>query len=211
MQHVVRMHVYPVHYQVEQPRSFSPLQLLIRIIAFGALAIVGISLGGVFMFAYLALPLVAAVRISARGGAEYVQEDGPRIVGMLRWLGAIAAWVGLTTDRLPIATYAETVVLDVERTARPTAGSAMWRIVTGLPSAFVLSILCWFGVFVWLWAALTILFVRRVGDRTFGYLTGLQRWSARLLAYQASLVDEYPPFSFDAPQDRFPRAQVTGV
>lgn len=28
------------------------------------------------------------------------------------------------------------------------------------------------------------------------YLLGLQRWSVRMLAYQACLTDAYPPFSF---------------
>ena len=42
--------------------------------------------------------------------------------------------------------------------------------------------------------------LRTRGPAAFNYLVGLQRWSIRLLAYQASLVDEYPPFSFaDAP------------
>ncbi len=63
----------------------------------------------------------------------------------------------------------------------------------------MLAILCWIGVFVWLWAALSILLFERVGPDAFGYLVGLQRWSIRLLAYQASLVDEYPPFSFTEP------------
>ncbi len=50
-------------------------------------------------------------------------------------------------------------------------------------------------MFVWAWAALSILLWERVGPGAFDYLVGLQRWSIRLLAYQASLVDEYPPFS----------------
>jgi hypothetical protein len=67
----------------------------------------------------------------------------------------------------------------------------------------------WLGVFVWLWAALSILLFQRVGPHAFGYLVGVQRWSVRLLAYQASLVDEYPPFSFsDAPPAALPRADV---
>jgi len=69
------------------------------------------------------------------------------------------------------------------------------RVITGLPSALALGFLCWIGVFVWMWAALTILFAERVGPGALAYLTGLQRWSVRLLVYQAGLVDAYPPFS----------------
>ena len=31
----------------------------------------------------------------------------------------------------------------------------------------------------------------------YNYLRGVLRWQARLLAYMASLVDEYPPFALD--------------
>jgi hypothetical protein len=101
------------------------------------------------------------------------------------------------------------VTLEIQRTALPTPSSALWRVVTGLPSALVLAILCWIGVVVWLWAALTVLFTERVGRGAFNYLVGLQRWSIRLLAYQASLVDEYPPFSFsDVPPASLPTARA---
>lgn len=52
------------------------------------------------------------------------------------------------------------------------------------------------GMLVWLWAALSILFTLHVGGGAFHFLEGLQRWTMRLLVYQASLVEAYPPFSF---------------
>jgi hypothetical protein len=192
------MSSYPVHYRVEQPTApASPLQLLIRIAAFCVLGMLGISFGSIFALAYVGLPVLAAIRISDRGAAAYVEGDGPRIAGALRWFAAVAAWAGLVSERLPARRPDETIVLEIEAgRAHLTAGAAMWRLITGLPSALVLCFLGWLGVFVWLWAALSILIARRVGPHAFDYLVGLQRWSIRLLAYQASLVDEYPPFSF---------------
>ncbi len=204
------MSAYPVHYAIERPAHFSRLQLLMRIIAFCALGLVGLSFGSLFAFAFLALPVFAAARLAAtRDPGAYQAEDGPRIVGALRWVAAVSAWTGLISDQLPIRSPSETLRLEVGTTSHPTPASAMWRLLTGLPSALVLAILCWLGLFVWLWAALSILFVQRVGPHAFEYLVGLQRWSIRLLAYQASLVDEYPPFSFaDTPPPMLPTARA---
>src|SRR5690606_8528032 len=203
---------YPVHYSVERPLRFSRINLLIRVVAFLAIGVLGLSFGTVFLFAYLAFPVIAASRLA--GAAEpgaYLQKDGPRVVAALRWLAAICAWAGLVAERLPTRSPAETVTLELDETWHRTAtpSSAIWRIVAGLPSALVLAILGWLGAFVWLWAALSILFTERVGPGAFNYLVGLQRWSIRLLAYQASLVDEYPPFSFSDPAPELPAARAT--
>jgi hypothetical protein len=204
------MSTYPVHYSIERPAEFSRLQLAARLIAFIVLGLVGISFGTLFLIAYLALPVYAATRLSGgRSAPEYVDRDGPRVLGLLRWLAAISAWAGLIAERFPERSPTEIVKLEVEGTAHPTASSALWRVITGLPSALLLAVLCWLGCLVWLWAALSILVRRRVGTWTFDYLVGLQRWSLRLLAYQASLVDAYPPFSFaDPPPPALPTARV---
>lgn len=188
---------YPLHYHVAPPLRFTRLQLLIRFVAFCALGAIGLSFGAVLICAYLALPVIAAVRVSSRGSEAYVDGDGPHVFRALRWFAAVSAWVGLITDQLPSKTPEETVTIDIDTTVRPqpTPSSAIWRVVSGLPSAFALCILGCIGAVVWLWAAVSILFVQRVGRGAFHYLVGLQRWSIRLLAYQASLVDEYPPFA----------------
>lgn len=186
---------YPVRYQVERTPRFTRLQLLVRFLAFCALGVLGVSFGTIFAFAYLALPIFAAARLAGDRGDPYVTADGPRVVGVLRWFAAVSAWAGLVVERLPGRAPDETVRLHVDFTARPTSASAVTRILYGLPSALVLSILGCVGAFVWLWAALGVLFRERIGSGAFDYLVGLQRWSLRLLAYQASLVDEYPPFS----------------
>jgi hypothetical protein len=202
---------YPVHYSVRQPERFTRLQLLIRVVAFIALGAVGLSFGSFFMFAYLALPVYAASRLASRDDASaYLDEDGPRVVKALHWFAALCAWAGLITDTLPSRQPGEAVSLQVENTAaRPTAPSAIWRVLVGLPSALILMLLYCVGGFVWLWAALSILFTERVGRGAFEYLVGLQRWTVRLLAYQASLVDEYPPFSFSDIPSALPEATTT--
>jgi len=204
------MTTYPVHYSVDRPARFARLQLAIRFIAFMALGVLGLSFGTVFLFAYLALPVYAASRLGGRDPEGYARHDAPRILNALRWYAALAAWAGLTAEHLPGRSPGEIVHMEIEGVA-PThsAGQALARVIYGVPSALVLALLCWVGMFVWLWAALSILFVQRVGEGAFGYLVGLQRWTMRLLAYQASLVDDYPPFSFsDAPPPALPEARV---
>jgi hypothetical protein len=188
--------VYPVHYSVTPPARFTRLQLFIRLVAFCAIGVIGLSFGMIFMFGYLALAVFAATRLASRQADEYLAQDGPRIVSVLRWFAAISAWTALIAEHLPGQSPDETVRIEIEpTTAQPTPSSAIWRVVSGIPSALVLGLLCWIGMFVWLWAALSILVAQRVGPHASAYLVGLQRWSIRLLAYQASLVDQYPPFS----------------
>ena len=203
--------MYPVHFIVERPKNSSRLQLLVRVIAFMALGVVGVSFGMVFLFAYLALPVFATSRLAASATPEdYAETDGPRVLTVLGWFAAICAWAGLVAESLPGRKPDESVRLGVDRFTASSASNAPWRVLTGLPSALVLAILGWFGVFVWLWAALSILVAQRVGPRTFRYLVGLQRWSIRLLVYQACLVEEYPPFSFEdaSSPTTLPRASV---
>lgn len=189
---------YPVHYAVEHPAKFSRLQLLGRLIAFCALGMIGLTFGALFAFLFLILPAYAASRLASRDRdpASYATEDGPGIIKLLRWVAALTAWTGLVSEHLPKNAPEETIRLDVAGPANLSPSAALLRVLTGIPSAIVLGVLCWFGVLVWVWAAITILVGERVGPHAFRYLVGLQRWSVRLLVYQASLVDEYPPFSF---------------
>jgi hypothetical protein len=191
------MTAYPVHYQLVLPVRFARSQLLVRIIAFGVFGLLGVSFGTVFWFAYAALPVYAAIRLGIVDPNTYGTEDGRRITRILHWFAAICAWAGLTTDRLPAKTPDETVELAIVPTAPPTSMSALARIVTGIPSAIVLALLGMVGALVWLWAAISILVHERVNEHAFHFLVGLQRWSLRLLVYQAGLVEEYPPFSFE--------------
>lgn len=194
------MSAYPVHYQVIRPDHFTRLQLAVRVLAFLVIGLAGLSFGSVFLLGFLGLPLIAAIRMS-RDRASYYRDDAPMIVVALRWFAAFCGWTGLVIEAMPQSAPEEKVSVEVAIASQATAGGALWRVVTGLPSAIVFAILLWIGGLVWLWAALSILIAGRVGPHAFAYLVGLQRWSIRLLAYQACLVDEYPPFSFSEPEE----------
>jgi hypothetical protein len=201
---------YPVHFSAERPERFARVQLFLRILAFVVLGMMSLSFGAILALLYLALPLYAATRIASLGSArDYLRADGGAIVKLLHWVASVCAWVGFVTDRLPARDASETVSFTVEETSpRATVGSAALRVLTGLPSAIVLAVLCWVGTLVWLWAALSTLVAERVGPGAFHYLAGLQRWSVRLLAYQACLVDAYPPFALAEAPPVLPEAKL---
>jgi hypothetical protein len=205
------MRSYPVFLNVERSSRFTRQQLLLRVVAFVVLGIVGVSLGTFYLLAYLALPIVAAFRIAFLGSTRrYFEVDGRRIMRGLHWLIALNAWAGLVTEKLPEQSPDETVSVALEDTSpSATPVAAVLRIFTGLPSALVLCVLGWLGLFAWLWAAITVLLEERIGRAPFEYLLGLQRWTLRLLAFQACLVDEYPPFSFSNDVSSLPRAGAT--
>src|SRR5262245_21905576 len=108
---------YPVHYSVERPARFSRINLLVRVLAFIALGVLGLTFGTVFLFAYLILPVFAAARLGNPDSTEYHRRDAPRVVAALHWFGAACAWAGLTTERHPRASPSETVTLEIDETA----------------------------------------------------------------------------------------------
>jgi Domain of unknown function (DUF4389) len=189
--------MHPVHLEWKSTALYDRKQLLVRVLLFIVLGALGLSLSAAYGVLYLLLPIYAAIRMASLEVPErYHQEDGPSITQGLRWLAAVVAWLGFSVDRLPASSPDETISFWIDRTApRPSVMSALLRPIVGLPSALALALLGWVGIFVWLWAALSILNDGRVGPRARQYLAGLQRWCLRLLAYQACLVDEYPPFS----------------
>lgn len=192
------MSSFPLHFDVMPVTRFTRVQLLVRLAALLALGMLGISLGTVFWIGYLLLPIYAASRIASLGSAnEYARADGARVMRVLHWFAAVNAWAGLAAEALPAADPAETVRVRLEPTAVVSSPvSAILRIFTGFLSALTLCLLGFVGVFVWIWAALSIVIDQTVGAGASAFLVGLQRWTLRLLAYQASLVDQYPPFSF---------------
>lgn len=197
---------YPVQYHAKYPQRFSVVQLALRLVVFIVLGVLGVSFGLLFLVLYLGLPAFAAIRIQSGGHERYLNLDGPNIVGMLRWVAAVCAWTGLVVDRLPQRDPAELVALSVVHGhGQPTPGTALARVVTGLPSALFLVIVGFVACFVWLWAALSILFTHHVGPKAHAFLEGVQRLCLRLLVYQASLVESAPPTTLqdDAPTPGF--------
>ena len=178
---------------VTYPQGFARVQVVLRVLIVVLAVMIGIPFGWIL---YLGFPVLAAVLVSQKDGGRYLADDGPRVTGWLAWVVAVIAYMWQLTDRLPVSGE-ETVRLEVERSGTPTPGSALLRIVTAIPSAFVLVLLMFVSAIVWVVAAIWILVAETYPESLFGFQRGVVRWLARLLAYLASLVDAYPPFHLD--------------
>jgi hypothetical protein len=203
------MTAYPVQLDVSSPPRFDRMQLLVRLgIAF-LLGFLGISLGWVWSLLFFALPIFAAIAISTRSADFYVQTMSQRVWSALIWLLSFTAFMLLLVDRLPVD-KTNLVNAEMHTTGRPTVGSALLRLVTSIPSAFVWCLLGIVSCVLWLVAFVAILFTRTVPASITSFQTGYLRWLARLVAYHASLVEEYPPFELSSRHDSRAAGHATG-
>ena len=181
---------YPVTFDVTRPEKFERPQLFLRIIVYFILSFV---LG----LAYLGFPVLAAIWISQKGSQKFLEEDAPKIKGWLHWIIALYAYLYILSDRFPSDSADENVRLDIQVGGSPSVGSALLRLIFSIPSALVLGVLGWVASVVWIIAAVQILMTETYSQGLYDFQRGVVRWNARLLAYHASLTDQYPPFALD--------------
>lgn len=188
---------YPVIFDITRPEKFERPQVFLRIIIVIIISIVTGAVGWIFGLVYLALPVLAAIFVSNRGTERFIEEDGPRVSGWLRWLVAFYAYLLILTDRFPTEKPGEIVRFEVRAGGSPTVGSALLRLIYSIPNAFVFLLLGIVSVAVWLIAAVMVLMRESYPEGLYNFQRGVLRWEARLLGYHASLVEEYPPFALD--------------
>ena len=179
-----------VSLEVERPPAFQRAHVVLRV----ALLVVVGWLGHPWGLLWLGLPVVAAILVSQKGGQRYLDENGPTATRVLNWILDLVAYLALLTDQLP-GRGEHPVRFRVERSGSPTVGSALFRILWAIPSLIVLAILGFVGSIVWLVALFLVLADEKYPEGLRRFLLGLVRCEAWLLAYLASLVDEYPPFT----------------
>jgi hypothetical protein len=212
----VAMNRYPVFFAVTRPERFDRVQIALRVALLVVLSFVGVTMGVLFALLYLGLPLIAAILLSQRGPSRFLAEGAPRLAAALRWIMGAYAYMALLTDRLP-GDPESGVRFAVEPGAwstpagggGPTVGTALLRVIYSLPSALVLGVLGIVSWIVWIVAAIAILIGETYPEGLHDFQCGVLRWQARLLAYHASLVEPYPPFSLDT--GTYPRADRTAI
>jgi len=191
------MSPYPVTFELERPAKMSRPHVFLRILIL-ILASWIVGVGGWLGLVWLGLPVAAAILISQKGDQRYLAENGERVTGWVAFIVGVLAYVALLTDELPGAGH-RTVRLEIVRSGSPTVGSALLRILQAIPSALVLALLGLVSSIVWLIAAISILRNEQYPERLWNFQYGVIGWQARLLAYLASLVGFYPPFSLETP------------
>jgi hypothetical protein len=191
--------LYPIEFDVVSvPSRFDRAQVVLRLILMLVLAHIGTTLGSLFWLLYLALPVAAAVLVSQHGAARYVAVDSHRVVRLLQWAIAVYAYLLLLTDRFPMSAPDPAVRFEVHPEGVPTVSSALWRLITTLPMAIALALLGIVSTVCWFFAMLLVLVHGAYPRAFFEYQVGVVRWLARLWAYHASLVQSYPPASFES-------------
>jgi hypothetical protein len=188
---------YAATFDIAPPQKFDRVHIAIRVLIVVILSLLAGAVGWFYGAVYLAVPVAAAILVSQRGAERYLAEADGNMTKWLRYLLAFYAYIGLLTDRLPNEEPKETLHFAVATSGSPTAGSALLRIILAIPSAFVLGLLGIVGAILMLYAAIMILIQETYPEGVYNFLRGVLRWEARLLAYMASLVDEYPPWSLD--------------
>ncbi|MCH7523061.1 MAG: hypothetical protein IH920_04735 [Chloroflexi bacterium] len=145
---------YPVTFDVVRPERFERTQVFLRILLLIIISIVTGAVGWIFGLVYLLLPVLAAILVSNRGRERFIEEEGARVSGWLRWLVAFYAYLIILTDRFPTERPGEIVRFEVRAGGSPTVGSALLRLIYSIPNAFVFVLLGIVSVVVWLIAAL---------------------------------------------------------
>ncbi len=192
---------YPVVFDITRPERFERPQVFLRILLLIIISIVTGTVGWIFGLVYLLLPVLAAILVSNRGRERFIEEEGARLSGWLRWLVAFYAYLIILTDRFPTERPEEIVRFEVRAGGSPTVGSALLRLIYSIPRAFVFLRLGRVSVSVWLSAAVIVLIRESYPEGLYNFQRGVLRWEARLLGYHASLVEEYPPFALDMGAD----------
>jgi hypothetical protein len=200
------MTVYPVQLEVSSPPRFERIQLVIRLAIGIALGVLGVTAGWLSWLLFLVLPIIAAVAISTKGAQHYLDTTSEKLWPALGWLFSFEAYMLLISDRVPVEESA--VKLELHPSGNPTIGSALLRVIMSIPSALALCVLGCVSCILWWVSLFSILFRERVPPSIVSWQTGFLRWQARLAAYHASLVEEYPPFSFGERSTPLPTAMV---
>jgi len=202
------MATYPVDVDVESPPRFERIQLLVRVVIAIVAGWFGITAGWLGCVLYGVLPLVAAISVSSRG--DFTTRVAPRLSRVLGWFVQFSAYMMLLVDRFPTGDDVSTRVT-IQVTDRPTTGSALLRLLTSLPSALVLAVLWFVSGILWIVGAVFVLINTTIPASILGFQRGVLRWIANLLAYHASLVVEYPPFSLDTGIHQHPEIAVSAA
>ena len=167
---------YPVTFDVARPEKLERPHVFLRVLV--AIIVYSVA-SGILGLVYLAVPVVAAIFVSQKGGEKYLAEDGPRVTGWLRWIVAFYAYLGILTDRFPTEKPEEIVRFEVQAGGTPTVGSALLRLIYSIPSALVLSILAIASAVIWIIAAVMVLVQENYPDGLYNFQREIGRASCR--------------------------------
>lgn len=188
-------HLYPVTLTAPRPERFDRVQVLVRLLVLVALGMLHRTGSGLLGLVYFVLPVAAAIQISQKGGLRFLESDRRWITSVIQWVVALYGYLMFVTDRFPLESRHLPLHVSAVPSGSPGAGRALLRIVTSIPHALVLGLLGIGAALVGFVIAVVVLLTERCPPALHAFQRDVLGWLARLLAYHASLIDEYPPFA----------------
>lgn len=160
-----------------------------------------VGLSWIFGIGYLITPILVAVKVWRKGPKRFLREDGPWLQDKVRRTVALSAYLNALTDK-----PSEGVDIEVTMAGRPTPASAALRLFATLPSLLLMAVVYLVSFLPWTVMIILIMLRRTYPRGLYEFLAAMVRWQARLLAYHASLIDEYPPLTLQV-ESRVPAVE----
>lgn len=202
---------YPVRYTVAYPGPMSRWKGVQR--AIGALvtwavpAALGyvsavfylglwIILGSLIAFGVVAVPVVLALRLRAKGRERFQAEEGAALERFAGRAMAAAAFALFLTDASPSQAIGGPVRLEIRRGRNAGWLRALATPLLLLPHVVLLAFFAFAFMLVVPASAVVVIGFARYPRPFFSFTVGYLRWIARALGYWLLLTDRYPPLSF---------------
>jgi len=184
---------YPVRFEVPYPEDCGRLRILIRwVLAIPQLLIASILQDLAQLLAFFALWTILFTR-------NYPESLFRLVVGATRWQYNVTAYVLMHDGPYPPFSFDDGVYphlsYDVIRQDEYSRWLPLVKWFLLIPHYIVVSLLGVAALFVWLYAAIVVVFTGQFPRGPFNFLVGVGRWAARVSAYLLLQTDRYPPFS----------------
>ena len=179
---------YDVAYPDHLSRGLIFIKWLLIIPHLIVLTFLGIALGFVTIIAWFAILVTGAY---PRGMWDFSMS-------VLRWSSRVNAYSSLQRDEYPpFGDEDYPVLLQLDYPARLSRGLIFIKWLLIIPHLIVLYVLGALSGIVLVIAWFAILFTGQFPRGMFDFVSGVNRWSNRVSAYQLLLTDAYPPFTLD--------------
>jgi hypothetical protein len=146
---------------------------------------------------FFAGPIVSAVLIGQKGGAEFHAQNGATYAKVIRFLTGLQAYLFVGVEEIPSWDKPGPATYSYTPSGTPTVASALLRFIMVIPHAIVLGIVGFVAMILAFVAAVMVLVNESVSHDVWKFQMGMVAWEARVLSYYLSMVEEYPPFSLD--------------
>jgi hypothetical protein len=198
---------YPVTLESRFSPRYDRIQVLYRVLWLAAIGLLHQTLGSLFVVLYLILPGAAAIAVTRNREAGFGEHDRDALVAVIDWAVSFYAYLLFVSDRFPSPTGNNATRLVVRPSGAPRVGSALARLLTTLPHAIVLGILGFCAGLVAFAMAVAVLVSEACPEGLRAFQRDVVAWIGRVLAYHASLVETYPPFSLSGGEPTPVRSQ----